>query len=167
MKRIILLVLLIGGLALFLSGCSMFNQGPEIQKWQPDTSPDGESIVFSSKVDGNFQLFWMDRETGDRTQITDNDYDDWGADWGPEGDRIAFVSQRDDNTDIYTVDVDGSNEKRLTEDSGQDVNPRWNGTSEVVFNSDRTDAWEIYVFSIPDDELEQITTSSSEEGSEE
>ncbi|MFW6190961.1 MAG: TolB family protein, partial [Candidatus Bipolaricaulota bacterium] len=153
-KRFILLALLIGGLALFLSGCSMFDQGPEIQKWQPDTSPDGESIVFSSKVGGNFQLFWMDRESGERTQITDNEYDDWGPDWGPEGERIVFVSQRNDNTDIYSVDVDGDNEKRLTEDSGQDVNPRWNGTTEVVFNSDRTDSWEIYVISIADGEIE-------------
>ena len=163
MKRIVLLGLLVGGLALFLSGCSMFNQGPEIQNWQPDVSPDGESIIFSSKSDGNFQLFVMDRDTGEKTQITDNDNDDWGADWGPAGERIVFVSQRNDNTDIYTVNPDGSDERRLTEDSGQDVNPRWNGTSEVIFNSDRTDAWEIYVFSLESNELNQVTSSSDGE----
>lgn len=166
MKRIFLLVLLIAGLIFSLSGCSLFNQGPDIQNWQPVTSPDGTEMIFSTKVDGNFQLIWFDPETKERKQITQNDYDDWGPDWGPEGERIVFVSKRNDNTDIYAVDVDGSEETRLTTNSSQDVNPRWSGTSKVVFNSDRTGSWEIFTVSLPDKSINQVTSSASEEGKE-
>jgi len=55
------------------------------------------------------------------------------------------------------------NARRLTENSAQDVNPRWNGTSEIIFNSDRTDAWEIYTYSLESNELKQLTSSSSKE----
>ena len=162
MKRFILLGALIVGLIFSLSGCSMFNQGPEIQNWQPTVSPTSDRVVFSSKVDGNFELFSLDPESGEKTQITDNDYDDWGPDWGPEGKRLAFVSQRDDNTDIYVLNVESGEETRLTENKSQDVNPRWDGKSTVIFNSDRTDAWEIFTVSLPENELSQITTTTEE-----
>ncbi len=163
MKRILLLGLLVGVLVFSLTGCSLFNQGPEIQNWQPSVAPSGEEIVFSSKDGDDFELFLLDPETGERTQITDNGSDDWGPDWGPEGERLVFVSQRNDNTDIYVIKVDGGDETRLTESDAQDVNPRWNGPSEVIFNSDRTGSWEVFTLSLPDKGLTQITESASEE----
>ncbi len=163
MKRLLLLGLLVGGLIFSLTGCSLFNQGPDIQNWQPSVKPGGNEIVFSSKDGKDFELYVMNPETGERTKITDNKSDDWGPDWGPEGERLVFVSQRNDNTDIYVIDANGGNEKRLTENKSQDVNPRWNGSSDVVFNSDRTDSWQIFSVSLPEKDLTQITRSKSKE----
>lgn len=163
MKRIVLLGLLIGGLVFSLSGCSMFNQGPEIQNWQPSVSPSSDEIVFSSKEGDDFELFLMDPDSGEKTRITDNDHDDWGPAWGPEGEKLTFVSQRDDNTDIYLIDVDGGNEARLTTNESQDVNPRWAGDSEIIFNSDRTGSWEIFTVDLSGEEINQLTSSSTEE----
>ncbi|MBS3787132.1 PD40 domain-containing protein [Candidatus Bipolaricaulota bacterium] len=163
MKRIVLLGLLIGGLVFSLTGCSMFNQGPEIQNWQPSVSPSSDEIVFSSKEENGFELFLMDPDSGEKTRITNNDYDDWGPDWGPKGERLAFVSKRDDNTDIYLIDVDGGNETRLTTNESQDVNPRWAGESEIIFNSDRTGSWEIFTVDLSEAKPIQLTSSSSEE----
>ncbi len=161
MRRIVLLGLLIGVLVFSLSGCSLFNQGPEIQNWLPSVSPNSDKIVFSSKEGGDFELFLMDPASGDRTRVTDNKHDDWGPDW--KGERLVFISQRDDNTDIYLIDVDGGNETRLTTDESQDVNPRWAGDSEIIFNSDRTGSWEIFTVKLPGNELTQLTSSSTEE----
>ena len=162
MKRFVLLGLLIGGLVFSLSGCSLFNQGPEIQNWQPSVAPNSDEIVFSSKEGDDFELFLLDPNSGDKTRITDNKHDDWGPDWGPDGERLTFVSKRDDNTDIYVVDTDGGNETRLTTNKSQDVNPRWISDSEVIFNSDRTGAWEIFTVNLSGDELNQLTSSSEE-----
>ncbi|MFB6214523.1 MAG: TolB family protein, partial [Candidatus Bipolaricaulia bacterium] len=73
------------------------------------------------------------------------------------------VSKRDDNTDIYLMDVDGGNETRLTTNGSQDVNPRWAGDSEIIFNSDRTGSWEIFTVDLSGKELTQLTSSSTEE----
>jgi len=155
-------MLLLVGLVFGLSGCSLFNRGPDIQNWQPGVSPESQNIVFASKADGNFQLFLLNPETGEKTQLTNNDFDDWGADWGPDGKRIVYVSQRDDNTDIYMLDTESGDEVRLTTDPGQDVNPKWSGKDTVIFNSDRTDLWEIFELSVSDNSLNQLTSSSSE-----
>jgi len=163
MKRLILLGLLVGGLIFSLTGCSMFNQGPKIQNWQPSVSPESDKVVFSSKEGDDFELFLLDPNSGDKTRITDNKHDDWGPDWGPDGERLTFVSKRDDNTDIYVVDIDGGNETRLTTNKSQDVNPRWISDSEVIFNSDRTGAWEIFTVNLSGDELNQLTSSSEED----
>ncbi|MFB6290167.1 MAG: TolB family protein [Candidatus Bipolaricaulia bacterium] len=161
MKRLVFLSLLIGGLVFLLSGCSMFNQGPKIQNWQPSVSPNSDEIVFSSKDGDDFELYLMDPETGEKTRITNNKHDDWGPDWGPEGKRLTFVSKRDDNTDIYVINADGGNEIRLTKNKSQDVNPRWINSSEVIFNSDRTGSWEIFTVKLPGNELTQLTSSST------
>ena len=162
MKRLVLLGLLIVGLVMSLSGCSLFNQGPKIQNWQPSVSPNTEKVVFSTKDGDDFELFLMDRESGEKTQITDNKHDDWGPDWGPEGENLTFVSKRDDNTDIYTINIDGGNETRLTTNKSQDVNPRWIGSSEVIFNSDRTGSWEIFTVKLPENDITQLTSSSDD-----
>lgn len=160
MKRIVLLLLLVGGLAVFLSGCSLFNQGPEVQNWQPNVNPETGKIIFSNKVDGNFELFLMDPDTGEKTQLTNTDYTDWGPDWGPEGKRVVFVSQRDDNTDLYVLNIGSGEEMRLTTNEKQDVNPKWSGDNKIVFNSDRTGAWEIYEVTVDGGSVSQVTFSS-------
>lgn len=163
MKRVLFLGLLIGGLIFSLTGCSLLNQGPDIQNWQPSVKPGGEEIVFSSKDGDDFELYVMNPETGEKTKITDNEHDDWGPDWGPEGEKLVFVSQRNDNTDIYTIDANGGSEERLTNDDSQDVNPRWKNSSSVIFNSDRTGSWQIYTISLPGKDLTQMTSSNKEE----
>ncbi len=160
MKKTSLLILLLAGLVISLSGCSFFNRGPDIQNWQPGSSPEGDKIVFSSKVGKKFELFTLDPDTGGKTQLTNNDFDDWGPDWGPKGERIVFVSRRDDNTDIYMIDVDTGDELRLTTDSNQDVNPKWSSADSVVFNSDRTGSWEIFEISVESNKVTQLTFAS-------
>ncbi|MBS3812747.1 PD40 domain-containing protein [Candidatus Bipolaricaulota bacterium] len=164
MKRIFLLSLLLAGLVFSLSGCSLFNQGPDIQNWQPGVNPSSGEVIFADKDDKDFELYVMDRKSGDKKQITNNEYDDWGPGWGPNGERVVFVSQRNDNTDIYVLDPESGDETRLTTDDGQDVNPKWSGEDKVIFNSDRTGSWEIFEVSADGGGLKQVTFSS--EGSE-
>ncbi len=162
MKRIFLLSLLLVGLVVSLSGCSLFNQGPEIQNWQPGVDPATGEVIFADKDGKDFELFVLDRETGEKTQITNNESDDWGPDWGPNGEQVVFVSQRDDNTDIYVLDPKSGDETRLTTDEGQDVNPKWSEDDKVIFNSDRTGSWEIFEVSADGGGLKQVTFSSEE-----
>lgn len=147
-------------LAFGLTGCSLFNSGPEINKWQPRVSPQGDEMLFSKKDDEGFEIFRSDLAGNNVIQITDNDYNNWSAAWGPDSERIAFVSSRDDNTDIYSINLDGTEERRLTKDSGQDVNPSWGEGGQVVFNSDRSGKWEIYKLEVSTGTVSQVTRST-------
>ena len=108
---------------------------------QPDVSPDGKTIVCSihlnaSKAQGTdpgWEIALIDMETGEITQLTDNDYLDYGAHWNHDGSKIVYVSDSAHRTvmdvdsvlpqyDIYTMNPDGTGVTQLTHAEPGDVN---------------------------------------------
>jgi Tol biopolymer transport system component len=105
--------------------------------------PNGKSVVYSSthhhdeacpppadmsrgyvwSLYPTFDIFVVDTETGEHTQLTD----EWGYDAeatiSPAGDKIVFTSDRTGDLEIYTMDLDGSNVVQLTDELGYDGGP--------------------------------------------
>jgi len=77
-------------------------------------SPRSGPIVFSSQRDGNAEIFVMNADGTDTTNVTKNPGQDRWPTWSPDGARIAFQSTRDYSTDIYVMNADGSNQIALT-----------------------------------------------------
>ncbi|GAB4236758.1 MAG: hypothetical protein Tsb0034_11570 [Ekhidna sp.] len=80
----------------------------------PSWNPSGNKIVFSSQVEKGFELFIMNRDGSERTQITDtkfanNFYPVWSA-----SDIIYFESNKDTRYQIFSVKVDGTDLKRIS-----------------------------------------------------
>jgi len=91
----------------------------------PVWSPDGRRIAFleqEAAPPGVFltrpmvDIFVLDIETGERTNLTpDSGHERWPT-WSPDGQQIAFVSERDNrNGEIYVMNADGSDVRRLTD----------------------------------------------------
>ncbi len=72
------------------------------------------SIAFVSDRDGDYDLFIMDADGSNQTQLTNNSSDDWSPAWSPDGRRIAFYWFRDVDAEIFVMDADGSNQTQLT-----------------------------------------------------
>jgi len=70
--------------------------------------------------EGNADIWILDIETGERTQITFNDAWDGNPTISADGEVIVFTSDRDGNYEIYRINVDGSGLERLTFDDGTD-----------------------------------------------
>ena len=106
----------------------------------PSWSPDGTRIVFEGAIGSNYEIFVLDLESGDVTQLTNAAGDDSWAVWSPDGSMIAFSSERDDcrlaspteecwddeepeddHRDIWLMGADGSNLRRVTAEAGQFV----------------------------------------------
>lgn len=91
----------------------------------PEWSPDSSTILFTSYRDGNFEVYSMDADGSNQTNLTNSTSDDENAVWSPDGAQIAFQSDRDDpNNDIYVMNSDGSSVQRLTT-GGSNFAPRW------------------------------------------
>jgi len=61
---------------------------------EPNISPDGKTIVFSSDRDfkGSYDIWTVDIATGKLKQITHAEADEFGPNWSPDGKSIVFIS---------------------------------------------------------------------------
>src|SRR4051812_21869704 len=69
----------------------------DVDTWieYPSWSPDGKKLAFMGARGSNYDLFVLDLETKDVTQLTDSPgHDSWPS-WSPVGSTIAFSSVRD------------------------------------------------------------------------
>lgn len=92
---------------------------------EPDWSPNGKLIVFTSDRDGNKEIYVMNSDGTGQTRLTNNSTDDSDPVWAPDGAKIAFTSKRDGNREIYVMSLDGSGQTRLTNNSADDYDPDW------------------------------------------
>ena len=73
----------------------------------PDWSPDGSRLVFTSDRDGGLEIYMMNADGSGIVQLTDDDVDNGAADWSPDGTRIVFDGFDDDGVlQVYTMAVD-------------------------------------------------------------
>ena len=102
----------------------------------PDPTQGGVKIAFDSNRDGNDEIYVMNSDGTNMTNLTNNPADDEFPSWSPDGTKVAFES----GYDIYVMNADGSDWTRLINWSpdnpawGQD--PSWSpdGTK-IVFTS--------------------------------
>lgn len=78
-------------------------------------APDYHEIAFSSKRDGDFEIFVMFADGTNVRQLTTNDANDGKPHWSPDGKQIVFTSGRDGDWDtfpdpeLFVMDADGTN----------------------------------------------------------
>ena len=84
------------------------------QDSEPEFSPDGEYIVFTSNRDGNREIYRMDSNGENLVNLTKNNADDWSPRYYPNGYKIVFQTLRDANWEIYIMGLDGTGQTNLT-----------------------------------------------------
>ena len=75
----------------------------------PVWSPDGGRIAFVSARDGSFEIYVMNRDGSDITQLTHDSRLHGQLNWSPDGSRIAWI----DDLKLKVMNVDGSYEIML------------------------------------------------------
>ena len=95
-------------------------------------------IAFTSRRDGNSEIYVMDADGKNQRNLANNRDDDWWPSWPPDGKRIVFVSERDGNSEIYVMDADGGNQRRLTNNPHGDGGPAWFGPAFAVAPAGKT-----------------------------
>jgi Tol biopolymer transport system component len=101
----------------------------------PDLSPNGQNIVFTSSQTGNNDIFIRDR-WGRIRNLTNNPANDEWARWSPDGKQIVFGSNRDGGVfEIYLMNAEGSGTPvRLTDVPVLSRYPSWSPDGkQIVF----------------------------------
>jgi len=146
----------------------------------PDYSPDGLEIIYTSTVDDHRDvdydqklrdIYIMDLSTKKEINLTTNGSNDWYPKFSDDGRFIVFVSERNDLRDIpfyqllgsiYLMESDGRFQLDLTSADANDGNPCFKpGSTEesgtIFFDSDRAGSFAIYSMNFKGKELKQIT----------
>ena len=80
--------------------------------YEPQFSPNGEKILFTSLRDGNPEIYVMGSFGTDQTNLSDNDANDIDASWYGDN-KIIFSSNRSGKHSIYMMNSDGSNQEEI------------------------------------------------------
>lgn len=123
---------------IYLAGCSI-----------PEPERPIDQIAFTSNRAGDANIYLINVDGTQLTQLTHDPAADYRPAWSPDGQRIAFVSERDGNPEIYLMNANGSNQTRLTTDPGIDWFPAWSPDGDyIAFASNREGNFNIYLMSI-------------------
>ncbi|GAB5524143.1 MAG: hypothetical protein Roseis2KO_20150 [Roseivirga sp.] len=71
----------------------------------PWWSPDGQQLIFESNRDGDWDIFIMDKDGGNKEPLTVNGFQDRNPSWHPDGDKILFESNRSGSFSLYLLNL--------------------------------------------------------------
>ena len=76
-------------------------------------APETAKIVFTSRRDGNFEIYIMNLDGSDQKNLTQHRAKDTSPVWSPTGEQILFTSDRGGIEDLYLMDPDGTNVRQV------------------------------------------------------
>ena len=105
----------------------------------PELSPDGSKVAFSSYRDGNWEIYVVNTDgSGQPTRLTNSSAGESTPAYSPDGSEIAFG--RDGG--LWIMDADGSNQQMLIESGG---GPAWSPNGqEIAFVRQTAETFDIY-----------------------
>jgi len=116
----------------------------------PQYSPDGSRILFSSSRSGVVEIWLCDVDGGNARQLTFLG-SAGSPHWSPDSSQVAFDSTVGGSSEIFVVQASGGQPVQITSDPASDYVPTWSRDGRwVYFASDRTGAPQLWKASVHD-----------------
>jgi len=128
----------------------------------PDFSPNGREIIYTSYKRKNPNLYRRELFTGTEAPISARRGVNITGAYSPDGKRIALTMSKDGNSEIYLIDTTGKQLARLTNNPAIDVSPAWSPDgSHIAFTSDRLGRPQIFIMNADGGGVRRLTTSGA------
>jgi Tol biopolymer transport system component len=152
-------------------------------------SPDGGTIVFTSSMDGDLEIYTIRTDGTDLRRLTHEVGYDGGPFFSPDGSKIVYRAHhptdpaevaeyqrllaqgliRPGLVDIWVMDADGSNKRQITDNGAANFAPFFHPSGDrIIFSSNMQDpqrrAFELYMVKLDGTGLERITAHPEFDG---
>jgi TolB protein len=119
----------------------------------PSISPDGQTIYFSSRDSGNYEIYSVDITGTNLQKLTNGIGALYAPELSPNGEWIVFTKNGDG---LWKMRQDGSEVKRIT--NRDDIDPSWSPDSSMIsFASSRAGARQLFVMNADGSNVQQVT----------
>ncbi len=126
----------------------------------PDFSPSGTDLLFTSYRSGNPDLVRLNLATRQESRVSNRSGLNISGRFSPKGDNVALTMSEQNGSDIYVVGASGK--RRLTSAWGIDVDPSWSPDgSRLVFVSDRMGSPQLFVMNASGGGERRLTSRGS------
>jgi Tol biopolymer transport system component len=105
----------------------------------PDISPDGRRVAFAALQGGVGDIFVVDLETEEVTNLTKDGFADSGPTWSPDGRSIVYVARVSGNEKLFRLDVATGQKTQVTFGTHDDSAAQFLDGETLVFSSTATD----------------------------
>ncbi len=128
-------------------------------------TPDGQSILFSSRRSGEFQLYTMAANGQNARRLSPDIGSMFAPHMSPNGRQIVFANAVNDQESIWVMDADGADARALTGGAGADRDPVWSPDGRrIAFWSDRDGAGGHYVMNTDGSGIRKLPAEVAEIG---
>ncbi|MFH1569098.1 MAG: peptidase MA family metallohydrolase, partial [Gemmatimonadota bacterium] len=127
-----------------------------------DWAPDSRRLAFVGTGFGQSDIYYVDVETGQLTQVTGTpQHDDYPA-WSPDGHELAYSAKRDGQFDIRCYDVDSGRTRALISGPTDDLWPIWLPEgNKMLFVSTREGIDDLFLYHLEEGREYQLTRTVS------
>ncbi|THB74284.1 MAG: protein TolB [Desulfobulbaceae bacterium] len=110
----------------------------------PAWSPNGKQLILTLSVNGNPDLFMIDRQGKIIRQLTRRSGINVSPTYSPDGKHIVFVSDRSRKPQLYLMKLSDGSVTRLTYQGSENAEPSWSPTEDlIVYSSLRNGIYQI------------------------
>ena len=129
------------------------------QQRSPFFHPDGQSIVFGGNMDGQFDIFSIDLESLEITNLTNDEFFDATPTFSPDGRWLTYTSFVGEHAQIFRASTaDLSQRYQLTTGDFNNKEPVYSAEgTRIYFTSDRSGSDNIYGIDLDKKTLTQYT----------
>jgi Tol biopolymer transport system component len=136
------------------TGETKLRDSPGATEFQPAWTRDGQYILFTTAVNGGFEIARINRQgTGFVTLATSA----YSPSVSPDSQHIVFVKEVN-AYDIWLMNIDGTNQHALTTDAAYEDHPTWSPDgSQIVFER----GYRLYVMNADGSNAHSISTADA------
>lgn len=121
-------------------------------------SPNGSEIAATLSLDGDTDVYILDRNGNIIRQCTEHGGEDLSPAWSPDGSQIAFVSDRSGGPQVFVMNSDCSNQRRVTFRGSYNTGPEWSPRGDVIAFTGRSEGrYDIFTVNPETNYIERLT----------